>query len=206
MQRHRPLFWLGPCSSVAVTAACPCHLVEKESSLESPVILHLNLLHLVLVICAAACVYVALLDVRADRPTGPWRLALLPAWAMLPALILVLFQLATRQSPWLLAAPFVVGLAAGGLRGFTMLLQFDRNYRVVRPKGRRVLLWVSLAVPVAVALEIAGSVVGRATAIGAPLRLAGAELALLCAGLLVGRGLALAIRLLGAPHVDLRRN
>jgi hypothetical protein len=133
-------------------------------------------------------------------------MAVVPAWAMLPALILLLFQLATKQSPWLLAAPFVLGLAAGALRGFTMLLQFDRNYLLVRPKGRRVLLWVSLAIPLAAALEIAGSLVGPATAIGASLRLAGAALALLCAGLLIGRGLALAIRLLGAPHVDLRRN
>lgn len=168
-------------------------------------ILHLNLLHLVLAVGAAACVYVALQDVRAERPTGPWRMALLPGWAMLPALILVLFQLAARQPPWLLAAPFALGLAAGALRGATMLLQFDRNWRLVRPKGRRVLLWVSLAIPVAAALEIAGSLAGPATAIGGPLRLAGAELALLCAGLLVGRGLALAIRLLSVPHVDLRR-
>jgi hypothetical protein len=170
------------------------------------VILHLNLLHLVLAVGALLCVYTALQDVRAYRPTGPWRIAVVPLWAALPTLILLWFQVANRQPAWLLAAPFALGLAGGAVRGFTMLLQVDRNWRLVRPKGRRALLWVSLAIPVAAALEIAGSVVGPASTVGAALRLAGTELALLGAGLLIGRGLALAIRLLGAPHVDLRRN
>ena len=169
-------------------------------------IFHLNLLHLLLVLSSLACVYSALQDVRAYRPSRPWRLAVVPAWAIIPALILLLFQLAAHQSPWLLGAPFALGLAAGAWRGATMELQFDRNYNLVRPKGRRILLWVSLVLPAAAALEIAGSLVGAASALGAPLRLAGAEIALLGAGLLLGRALVLAGRLLSAPHVDLRRH
>jgi len=170
------------------------------------VFLHLNLLHLAAMVGALTCVFTALQDVRSNRPTHPGRIAVVPMWAMLPTLILLWFQIANRQPVWVLATPFALGLAAGAVRGITMTLKVDRDWNLVRPKGRRLLLWVSLAIPVAVAVEIAGSLVGPATALGKPLRLAGTELVLLCAGLLIGRGVALAVRILTAPHVQLRRN
>lgn len=162
---------------------------------------HLNLLHLALALGSVAAVYLALQETR-GRVMRPTRLGALPLVAMALALILLLFQLAARQPPWMFALAFAAGLAGGGIRGATMKLQVDQNWRLVRPTGRRALIWVSLALPVAVALEIGGAVAGEP---GLPWRLAAAALAILCAGLIVGRALVLAVRRWRAPHVDLRR-
>ena len=162
---------------------------------------HLNLLHLALALGAVAAVYLALRETR-GRVMRHTRLGALPLVAILLALILLLFQLAAKQPAWMFAVPFAAGLAGGGVRGATMKLQVDQNWHLVRPTGRRALIWVSLAFPVAVALEIGGAVAGPP---GKPWRLAAAEVAILCAGLIVGRALVLAVRLWRAPHVDLRR-
>lgn len=164
-------------------------------------ILHLNLLHLVLVVTALAAMHLALKEIR-GRAMRRWRLYLLPAVATGTALILLLFQLAARQPQWMLGGAFALGLVAGAVRGATMLLEVDQTWRLVRPTSRRALFWVSLAIPVAVGLEIGGALAGPP---GALWRLAAAEIALLCAGLLVGRAIALAVRQWRAPHVDLRR-
>ena len=161
----------------------------------------LNLLHLALVVAAMASVYFAVRELR-SRVMRASRLYSLPVTAMVMALILLLFQLAARQPAWIFAATIAAGAAIGAVRGATMKLDVDQNYRLVRPVGRRALLWVSLALPVAIAFEIGGTVAGAA---GAPWRLGGAEVAILCAGMLVGRALALTFRLWRAPHVDLRR-
>jgi len=162
---------------------------------------HLNLLHLVLFLGAMATVGLALREIR-GRTLRRGHLFLLPAVATLMALILLLFQLAAKQPPWVLAAVFALGLAAGGLRGATMKLEVDQNWHLVRPTGRRALFWVALAIPVAAGFEIGGAIVGPQ---GALVRLAGAGIGLLCAGLLVGRAAVFVIRLVRAPHVDLRR-
>ena len=83
-----------------------------------------------------------------------------------------------------------------------MKLEVDQNFHLVRPTSRRALFWVALAIPVAAGLEIGGAVAGPP---GAPVRLAGAGIGLLCAGLLVGRAAVFVVRLAQAPHVDLRR-
>jgi hypothetical protein len=165
------------------------------------VILHLNLLHLVLVLSAVAAVYFAVREAR-GRLMRQTRLYNLPLVAMVAALILLLFQLAAHQPAWTFAATFGLGLAGGAARGLTMKLEVDQNWHLVRPTGRRVLFWVSLALPIAIGLEIAGALAGPS---GSPLRLAGTHVAMLCTGLLVGRALVLTVRLMRAPHVDLRR-
>lgn len=162
---------------------------------------HLNLLHLVLFLGAIAAVSLALREIR-GRILRRRQLFPLPVVATLMALVLVLFELAAKQPPWLLGATFALGLAAGAARGATMKLEVDQNWHLVRPTGRRALFWVAMAIPVAVALEIGGAIVGPP---GALARLAGAGIGILCAGLLVGRAAVLAIRLMQAPHVDLRR-
>jgi hypothetical protein len=166
---------------------------------------HLNLLHLVLVLGAVAAVSFALREIR-GRTLRRRHLFLLPAVATLMALILVLFALAAKQPPWMLGIPFALGLAAGAVRGATMKLEVDQNWHLVRPTGRRALFWVAMAIPAAAVLEIGGAM--GSTMVGPPaalVRLAGAGLGLLCAGLLVGRAAVLVIRLVQAPHVDLRR-
>ncbi len=164
-------------------------------------IFHLNLLHLVLFLGAAAAMYLALREIR-GRAMRHYRLFLLPAVATLLALILLLFELAARQPPWVFGGPFALGLAVGAARGATMLLEVDQMWHLVRPTSRRALFWVSLAVPVAVALEIGGALAGPP---GNLWRLAGAVLASLAAGLLGGRAAAVGVRLWRAPHVTLRR-
>ncbi len=162
---------------------------------------HLNLLHLVIALGSIAAVFLAFRETR-GRVMRPAGFGALPLVAILLASILLLFQLAAKQPAWMFAVPFAVGLVAGGVRGATMKLQVDQNWLLVRPTGRRALIWVSLALPVAIALEVGGSVAGAA---GIPWRLAAAARALLCAGLIAGRAVALTVRVWRAPHVDLRR-
>lgn len=164
-------------------------------------IFHLNLLHLVLVIGAMAAVHLALREIR-GRSVRPWRLFALPAVALILAMILVLFQLAARQPSWWFGAVFAAGAAVGAVRGATMILKVDQNLRLLRPTSRRALFWVTLAIPIAIGVEIGGAMVG---ADGVQLRLAAAFTMSLCAGLLAGRAVALAARLQSAPHVDFRR-
>ena len=57
---------------------------------------HLNLLHLVLALGAAAAVYLALRETR-GRVMRPARLGFLPLVAVALAAILLLFQLAAKQ-------------------------------------------------------------------------------------------------------------
>ncbi|MBI3196363.1 MAG: hypothetical protein HYZ40_02400 [Rhodospirillales bacterium] len=167
----------------------------------STVILNLNLLHLVLFLGALASVGLALREIR-GRAMRRWQLFTLPLVATLMALILLLFQLAARQPPWMFGAAFALGLAAGAARGAILKLEVDQNWRLVRPPTRRALFWVALALAVAAGFEIGGALAGPP---GALWRLAGAGIAMLCAGLLVGRAAAFAVRLGQAPHVDLRR-
>lgn len=164
-------------------------------------IFHLNLLHLVLVIGAMVAVHLALREIR-GRSMRAWRLFALPATALVLAMILVLFQLAARQPSWWFGAVFAGAGAVGAVRGATMLLKVDQNFRRLRPTSRRALFWVTLAIPIAIGVEIGGAMVGAA---GAPLRLAATFAMVVCAGLLTGRTAALAFRLLHAPHEDLRR-
>ena len=164
-------------------------------------IFHLNLLHLVLVAGAMAAVHLALREIR-GRAMRRWRLFLLPLVALVLAFILLLFQLAERQPPWMFGAALVLGLVAGAARGATLPQEVDQTWRLVRPTRRRALFWVSLVFPVAVGLEIGGTLAGPP---GEFWRLAGAAAAMLAAGLMTGRATALAVRLWWAPHVDLRR-
>ncbi len=162
---------------------------------------HLNLLHLVLLLGAIVSVSLALREIR-GRTMRRARLYLLPMVATLIASVLTLFALAAKQPPWALAATFMFGVVAGAVRGATMKVEVDQNWHLLRPASRRALFWVAMAIPVAVGLEIGGAIAGPPAAL---VRLAGAGIGLLCAGLLVGRAAVFAIRLARAPHVDLRR-
>ena len=75
---------------------------------------HLNLLHLVLALGAAAAVYLALRETR-GRVMRPARLGFLPLVAVALAAILLLFQLAAKQPAWMFAVPFAAGLAGAAV-------------------------------------------------------------------------------------------
>jgi len=162
---------------------------------------NLNLLHLLLVLGAAGCVRLALREIR-GRSMSLSRLFLLPVLAMVMAFIFLLFFLATQQPPWMFVGALVLGLLAGALRGITMKLRFDQTWRLVRPTGRRVLLWVALLLAAAVAVEMAGAVVGPVSVLW---RAAAGGTAALCAGMFTGRAVAVAIRTTRLPHAELRR-
>lgn len=166
---------------------------------------HLNLLHLLLALGAAGCVRLALREI-AGRSMSPSRLTMLPLVAAGMAFVFFLFFLSLHQPPWLFGGALLLGFAAGAGRGLTMKLRFDHMWRLVRPSRHRVLLWVTLLLAAAVALEVVGTVAGPSAGPAAALaRLAAAELAALCAGALAGHALAVSFRLSSTPHVTLRR-
>ena len=162
---------------------------------------NLNLLHLAVFLGAMACVHLARREVR-GRPMSRGRLFMLPALATLIALILLLFHLADGDPLWTFGAAFAGGMAGGAVRGATMKLQVDQTWLLMRPSGSSALVWVTLALALAVGLEIGGAIAGPD---GHAFRFIGAEGAAVCAGLLLGRTFAFAARLWRAPHVELRR-
>ncbi len=162
---------------------------------------HLNLLHLILVLAAPVCVLLSLREIS-GRSMSLTRLALLPLLALGMACVFFLFFLSLERPLWLFLGALLFGLVAGIARGATMTLRFDHMWRRVRPTGRRILLWVTLLLAAAVAVEIAGAVAGPT---GAEARLAAAEIAALCAGTVTGRAIAMAIRTSQLPHHELRR-
>ena len=162
---------------------------------------NLNLLHLVIVLGALACVHLARREVR-GRPMSRGRLFMLPLLATLLTLILLLFHLAHGHPLWTYGAAFGAGVAGGALRGATMKLQVDQTWLLMRPSGRSALVWVTVALAIAIGLEIGGSIAGPEENAW---RYFGAEGAAVCAGLLLGRACAFAARLWRAPHVELRR-
>ena len=85
----------------------------------------------------------------------------------------------------------VLGLAAGGARGLTMRLEVDEYWLVVRPPGRRAMIWIGSAVAASAAIDIAGVLVGPD---GADWRFAAALLVVGCVGALFGRALGVTVR------------
>ena len=164
-------------------------------------VFNLNLLHLLLVFGATGCILLALREI-AGRSMSLSRLFMLPLLAMTMALVFLLFFLASHQPPWMFGVALLLGVLAGAARGITMKLRFDHMWRLVRPTGKRVLLWVAFLLASAVVVEIAGAVAGP---VGASWRMGAAELAALCAGMFAGRACTMAVRLSKLPHVDLRR-
>ena len=165
----------------------------------------LNLLHLLLALGAAGCVRLALREI-AGRSMSPSRLTALPLLALAMTFAFFLFFLSLHQPLWLFAGALLLGVAIGAARGLTMTLRFDHMWRLVRPSRHKVLLWVTLALGGAVALEVLGAVSGVRTGFLGPLmRLLAALLAAVCSGALAGHALTVAIRLSSAPHVSLRR-
>lgn len=67
-----------------------------------------------------------------------------PAWSGLAAaLFLMFFQIGMKQPLWPFPVALVLGLAVGGARGFMMKLEVDEYWLMVRPSGRRALVWVA---------------------------------------------------------------
>jgi hypothetical protein len=108
----------------------------------------------------------------------------------------VFFQLGLKQPVWPFAAALGLGLAAGGARGFTMPLAIDEYWLVVRPAGRRAMIWIGSLVVAAVAVDFAGALLAPVLGSeGAALpRFSAALLVVGCVGALYGRVLAVTLR------------
>ncbi len=100
------------------------------------------------------------------------------------------------------AAALAAGLAVGMRLGLVLQLQVDHMFDKVRLPRARGSFLLALALMAAVMLEIGGSLAGPT---GLPFRLIAPEIAALCAGMLTGRAIAIAMRWRGAPHVGLYR-
>lgn len=156
-------------------------------------IFNLTLVHALLALGAGSCVYFALREIR-RRYVSIWRLFVPAALASLVAACLFLLQVIAHRPPWVFETALLVGLAGGALRGFTTTVQVDLYMSLLqdRSPAKRVLLWVPIALAVAVAVEIVGAVVAPALD---NLRLGAAVAAVTCAGLLIGRAAVMSVRI-----------
>ena len=150
----------------------------------------LNLLHALLLPSAGACLYLALWESR-RRTIRLRRLFWSPWFAIVVALLLVFFQVGTKQPAWPFLAALGLGLVVGGARGLTMKLEVDEFWLVVRPAGRRTVIWIAALGLVAALVDIAGAVVGPDSKAW---RYYAALVATACSGLLFGRAISMAGR------------
>lgn len=160
-----------------------------------------SLFHLVLLAGAICCFALTLREVR-HRPLTSWRLVAPVLAAAACALVFFLLKVGTGQPPWTFGAALAAGLAVGAARGFTLKLQADHVSGMIRLPSARGSLLVAFFMVGAVLIEMGGAFAGVA---GTDFRLVAPDVAALCAGILAGRVMAIAIRWHREPHVDLRR-
>ncbi len=150
----------------------------------------LNLLHAVVLPSALACLYFALWESR-RRTIRLRRLFWSPWLALLAALLLVFMEARMKQAVWPFWAALGASLVVGSVRGLTMKLEVDKYWLVVRPAGRRTVIWVAVLMVTAAFVDIAGAAIGPE---GNIWRYYATLVAAACSGLLFGRALAMAGR------------
>ena len=161
----------------------------------------LNLLHLVMLVGVLTCVRLAASDLH-SRSVRRSRLAWPAVLALACSAIFLLFHVGLRQPPWIFGLALAVGVLAGVARGALVPLEVDHMFERVRLPPVQVTLAATLVLAVAVALEIAGAVLGPP---GLVLRHVASPLAAACAGFLSGRAVVIALRCRRAPHAVLHR-
>ena len=150
----------------------------------------LNLLHILLFLSTAACLYYVLWENR--QRTIAFRKHFRSSWfAIFTVLLLIFFRAGMKQPVWPVGSALAVGLVIGGAYGFSLKLRVDRSWSIPRPPGGRYATWVAILLAVAVAVEIAGAAIGPEARIW---RFYATLAALGCAGVLVGRSIAIAFR------------
>ncbi len=150
----------------------------------------LNLLHILLLLSAGACFYYVLWENR--QRTIAFRKHFRSSWFAIGAvLLLVFFRVGMKQPVWPIGSALAAGIVVGGIYGFTLKLRVDRSWSIPRPPGGRYMAWLAGLLLVAVAVEIAGAVIGPEARMW---RFYTTLVALGCAGALVGRSIAIAFR------------
>ncbi len=151
----------------------------------------LSVIHVLLVIAAAACIYLVVRELR--RPyVSQWRLFAPGLAALFVAGLMFLVQVTAGQPRWQFLAAAALGLVVGGLRGQMIALKHDlyRPQVMISRPARQVLLLVGIGVGVCVGLEIAG-IVARLP----HLRLWASLSAMVCATAILARAIVLTLRL-----------
>lgn len=150
----------------------------------------LNLLHILLFLSAGACFYYVLWENR--QRTIAFRKHFRSSWfAVFAALLLIFFRAGMKQSVWPDGSALAVGLVVGGAYGLSLKLRVDRSWSIPRPPGGRYAAGLAGLLLAAVAVEIAGAAIGPEAKIW---RFYATLVALGCAGALVGRSIAIAVR------------
>ena len=155
---------------------------------------NLTLVHLLLAVAAAGCIYLSLCEVR-RRYISTWRLFAPAFLALFAGIILSLLQFAERQPPWLFGAALAAGFVVGAARGTMIGIRHD----MYRPQvdlthaAKLLLLWVSIVVGAAVAVECLGAFLDSPDL--EIFRLGAAIVAMFCGSAMLGRALLLTIRL-----------
>ncbi len=150
----------------------------------------LNLLHVLLLLSAGACLYFSFWENR-QRTIGLRRHFWSPGFAILAALVLMFFQVGLKHPVRPFLAVLALGLAIGVARGLTLKLRVDRSWKVPRPAGSRNSIWIAALLAAAAAVDIAGAAIGGDAKIW---RFYAALVATGCSGLLFGRAIVLAVR------------
>lgn len=151
----------------------------------------LSVIHLLLVIAAAACIYLVVRELRRTY-VSQWRLFAPGTAALFVASEMFLIQIASGEPRWPFLVAAVVGVLVGAVRALMIGLKHDlyRPQVMISKRAKQVLLLVSLGVGACVVLEIVG------TATRHPhLRLWAALSAIVCAAAMLARALVLTLRL-----------
>lgn len=161
----------------------------------------LNILHLLIALGIAGCA-IALVREARGRVLRPARLFAAPALAALAALFLLAVVSPEARHPGLWAAALALGALPGAVRGFTMTLQVDHMWTLIRlPRGRDG-LWMAGTLGGLAGLTVVLRLVGQAADTYEALSAAAAAAA---AGYLAARAFTLFVRTASAPHRDLVR-
>jgi hypothetical protein len=154
---------------------------------------NLSLVHLLLALAAAACIYLVVRELRRTY-ISQWRLFAPGIAALLVALGLLLIQISAGQPRWAFAAAAATGLLIGLVRGLMIVLQHDLYRPVVAISRDATLIFLAVAVGVGVCvvLEIVGAYNSPSLE---KLRLWAALSAVVCAPAMLMRALVLTIRL-----------
>ncbi|MGQ3313089.1 hypothetical protein [Reyranella sp.] len=164
---------------------------------------NLNSVHFLLIAAAGGCIYLSLREVR-RRYISIWRLFAPALLALVVGGILSLLQLGERAplAAWWFGAALAGGFVVGSVRAMMIGIQHDmyRPQVNLTHRSKLMLLWVAVAVGVAVAIECVGAFSGS-PALEA-FRLGGALVAMICAGAMLGRALVLTLRLYRVDRVS----
>ena len=154
---------------------------------------NLSLVHVLLALGAAACIYLVVRELRRTY-VSRWRLFAPGTAALFVAAGLFLTQIVAGQPLWTFIGAAAIGLVIGIARGMMIGLQHDRYQpqMIISRPAKLVLLGVAVGVGVCVALEIVGAYVSPGLE---KVRLWAALSGVVCAVAMLARALVLTIRL-----------